>query len=380
MSSEPFTLRWGILATGGIAKTFTKDLLIDPSTRAVHDVRHEVVAAGSSSAASRAQDFLTSLNAPSSAKAYGSYKELVEDDNVDIIYVATPHSHHYQHARLALEAGKHVLIEKPVTVNVAQFKILQDIAREKKRFMMEAVWTRFFPLSREVVQFIRDGKLGEIKRVWADFSFWNDVEKEFGTSHRMTSPSLAGGALLDLGIYSLTWVFMALYNPLSPITPSAVSLVTKFPPTGVDEQTSVLLDFSGAHAIATTSIRVASTPNAAHNAQDDIRIQGTLGDLTVNYAPRPKSYTLTPASSASRGTPAEFGYETKTFDDGPGGGHGMFWEADECARCVRDGEMESGVCGWRESEVCLGVMDGVRVGGGVGYPEGVEGVEYPLDL
>jgi predicted dehydrogenase len=306
---------------------------------------------------------------------------LVEDKDVDIIYIATPHSHHYQHARLALESGKHVLVEKPATVNVSQFKILQDIAKQHNRFLMEAVWTRFFPLSLEVVDFISSGKLGNIKRVFADFSFWNDVEKEFGTSHRMVNMDLAGGALLDLGIYSLTWVFQALYHAQPEDKrsgPSVVSAVAKYQ-TGADEQTTVLCDFAGAHGVATTSIRVASTPNAEFVGQDDIRIQGTLGDLTVNYAPRPRTYTLTPASSNSRGTPASFQHETKEFDDRPGGGHGMFWEADECARCVRDGKIESEVMGWRESEEVLRVMDEVRRQHGIVYSGGLESVEYPLD-
>jgi predicted dehydrogenase len=325
---------------------------------------------------------LHDLSAPSSAKAYGSYKALVTDPDVDIIYIATPHSHHYQHARLALSSGKHVLLEKPATVNVAQFAILQDLALSHNLFLMEAVWTRFFPLSLEVVDIISSGKLGAIKRVFADFSFWHDVETEFGTSHRMVNMELAGGALLDLGIYSLTWVFQALYHaqPVDKrMVPGVVSTVSKYEQTGADEQTTVVCDFAGAHGVATTSLRVASTPNAEHNAQDDVRIQGTLGDLTVNYAPRPRSYTLTPAVSSARGTLAEFKHETKEFDDRPGGGHGMFWEADECARCVRDGKMESAAMGWRESEEVLKVMDEVRRQHGIVYPGGLESVEYPLE-
>ncbi|KAI4914523.1 hypothetical protein J4E85_010588 [Alternaria conjuncta] len=197
MTSEPFTLRWGILA-------FTKDLLINPQTRDASDIRHVVAAAASSTSATRAKEFLTSVGAPDTARAYGSYTDLVSDPNVDIIYIATPHSHHYHHARLCLNAGKHLLVEKPITVNAAQCQELRKLAKEKGRFMMEAVWTRFFPLSREVCSIIKEGKLGEIKRVFADFSFWNDVNKEFGTEHRMVNPDLAGGALLDLGIYSLT--------------------------------------------------------------------------------------------------------------------------------------------------------------------------------
>jgi predicted dehydrogenase len=246
---------------------------------------------------------------------------------------------------------------------------------------MEAVWTRFFPLSLEVVDLISSGKLGTIKRVFADFSFWNDVEEEFGTTHRMVNMHLAGGALLDLGIYSLTWVFQALYHAQpedARAGPGVVSAVAKYQ-TGADEQTTVVCDFAGAHGVATTSIRVASSPNAEFVAQDHVRIQGTLGDLTVDYAPRPKSYTLTPASSSSRGTPASFKHETKEFDDRPGGGHGMFWEADECARCVRDGKIESAVMGWKESEEVLRVMDEVRRQHSIVYPGGLESVEYPLD-
>jgi len=131
--SSPRVINWGILATGGIAQTFTKDLLVDPKTRDVTKIQHRVVAAASSSAKDRAQQFLNDVGAPSDAKAYGSYEELVKDPDVEIIYVATPHSHHYQNARLCLEAGKNVLCEKAFTVNAEQAKILVKIAKEKVR-------------------------------------------------------------------------------------------------------------------------------------------------------------------------------------------------------------------------------------------------------
>jgi predicted dehydrogenase len=262
-------------------------------------------------------------------------------------------------------------------VNIHQFTILRDIAQTKKLFMMEAVWTRFFPLTLSALELIGSGKLGAIKRVYADFSFCNDVEREFGTEHRMVNMDLAGGALLDLGIYSLTWVFLALYHAQSEEKrsgPGVQSAVAKYV-TGADEQTTVLCAFGDAHGVASTSIRVASTPDAERNGQDDVRIQGTKGDLTVNYAPRPKRYTLTPA----KGKEAEFEYEVKEFDDSPGGGHGMFWEADECARCVRDGKIESEVMGWTESGEVLKVMDEVRRQHGIVYPGGLESVDYPLE-
>lgn len=267
---------------------------------------------------------------------------------------------------------------------------------------MEAVWTRFFPLTREIQDLVRSGGLGEVKRVYADLSFWNNVEKEFGKEHRMVNIDLAGGALLDLGVYSLTWVFGVLYalqngkdakGKKGPEVKGAMSLYER---TGCDEMTSIILNFPGAgvgrvgedegdkgngdaHAIALTSIRVSHEPNAEHPSADPVRIQGTLGDITV-AAPsyRPLSYTLIPAKNEGRGQLADFEHEVKKLEI-PGGGHGMFWEADECARCIRDGVLESEILGWEESGAVMEVIDEARRQGGLVYPERIESVQYPLD-
>ena len=144
---------------------FSKDLVTNPSTRNVHDVRHEIVAAASSTSKERAAEFLTKVKAGSSAKPYGSYHELVADPNVQIIYVATPHSHHFQNAMLALEAGKHVLCEKSLCMNASQARKLVATAKEKNLFFMEAVWTRYFPLSIKVRELIQSGAIGNVYRV-----------------------------------------------------------------------------------------------------------------------------------------------------------------------------------------------------------------------
>jgi len=144
---------------------FTQDLLTNPTARDVHDVRHEIVAVASSSAKDRAASFLTKINGPSTAKTYGSYHELVADPDVDIVYVATPHSHHFQNAMLALEAGKNVLCEKALTVTAAQARKLVDKAREKNVFFMEAVWTRYFPISIKVRELVSSGAIGNVYRV-----------------------------------------------------------------------------------------------------------------------------------------------------------------------------------------------------------------------
>lgn len=176
---------------------FTKDLLLDPSARDVLDIKHTVAGAASSTSAERAQKFLDKCKCPSSAKAYGSYAELIADPDVDIVYVATPHSHHFQNTMLCLEAGKPVLCEKALTVNASQAKILIETAKAKNLFLMEAVWTRYFPLSIKIRKMIENGEIGAVHRVMADLSFNEPVEETWGTTHRMVNVDLAGGALLD---------------------------------------------------------------------------------------------------------------------------------------------------------------------------------------
>lgn len=167
-----------------------------------------MVAAASSTSSSSAAEFLKTVKASSTAQAYGSYAELVKDPDVDIIYVATPHSHHFQNTMLCLVAGKNVLCEKAFTVNAAQAKKLVETAKEKNLFLMEAVWTRYFPLSIKIRELVKDGSIGVVHRVIADLSFGTSTSTgalDFDDSHRMVNKDLAGGALLDLGIYALTW-------------------------------------------------------------------------------------------------------------------------------------------------------------------------------
>lgn len=189
----------------------TKDLLINPTTRGVTDIEHVVVAAASSSSKKSAESFVAECVMPmqgskAQCSAYGSYEELVKDPNVDLIYVGTPHSHHYQNCMLALTNGKPVLCEKAITVNAAQTRALVEEARKRKLFLMEAEWTRFFPLSVAIRKKIQAGDVGEVLRVSADLST-GEAPEIYETSHRNVNKDLAGGALLDLGVYSLLWLF-----------------------------------------------------------------------------------------------------------------------------------------------------------------------------
>ncbi|KAF2876378.1 hypothetical protein BDV95DRAFT_625639 [Massariosphaeria phaeospora] len=399
--STPKTIRWGILATGGIAQTFTKDLLVDPTTRGVKHIKHTVVAAASSSSKSRAEQFLKDTGSPSDAKAYGSYEELVKDGNIDVIYIATPHSHHYQNAMLCLDAGKNVLCEKAFTVNAAQTRALADKAKEKNLFLMEAVWTRYFPLSIYVRGLITSGRIGPVGRVFADNSIAMNPEESFSDGkHRMVNPDLAGGALLDLGIYSLTWVFQTLYHTQPKDTrqpPKVVAALKSYGPTqAADETTTMVLSFprsaeagGEAHAIATTSLRVATLYHEDGEVPG-IRIQGPKGEIQVfppAFRPTHTRLVMKDGTIEDKHWPQPGPGKGSNFKNGFGGaqnpegeGHGMFWEADEAATAIVEGRKEGKYEGLAESILIMEVMDEVRKQGGLVYPEKIETTKYPTQL
>lgn len=352
---------------------FTKDLLNDPGSRGVSDVAHTIVAAASSSSKSRAESFLKDLGVPGSPKPYGSYAELVADQDVQIIYVATPHSHHFQNAMLALEAGKHVLCEKSLTVNASQARKLVAKAEEKKLFFMEAVWTRYFPMSIKIREMVAAKEIGEVYRVMADNSFSStkpDGSLDFPDDNRMVNLDLAGGALLDLGIYSLTWVFQTLYHlQADKETPKVVAAINKYDRTGSDDNTTVVVSFPKHRTmgVATTSLRVASDIDEKGTAGPAIRIQGTQGEIQVmGPAYRPLQYRVVRKANPGKLETVDCPIPQ---DPARNWGHGMFWEADECARCLRDGQAESATMPWDESLVVMQVMEEALKQGGVEYPK-----------
>lgn len=376
-------------------------MLVDPTTRGVENIKHTVVAAASSSSKERAENFLKDVGAPSDAKAYGSYEELAHDSNVDIIYIATPHSHHYQNAMLCLEAGKPVLCEKAFTVNAAQARALADKAKEKGLFLMEAVWTRYFPLSVYVREQITAGRIGPVARVFADNSMAFDPEVNFKDGkHRLVNPDLAGGALLDLGIYSLTWVFQTLYHTQPKDTrkpPTVITALKNYGPTkDADETTTMVLTFprpddagGPAHAIATTSLRIATTPGGNAEAPS-IRIQGPIGEIQVfppAFRPTKTKVILKDGTVEEKDWPQPGPGKGSGWFNGFGGGknaegegHGMFWEADEAATALVEGRKEGRYEDLAESIVIMEVMDEVRRQGGLTYPEKIETTKYPTAL
>src|SRR4051812_26092810 len=218
-------VRWGILATGKIATAFVENLALLPEC--------ETVAVGA-----RKQDSADAFAREHGiSRAYGDYRSLVEDPDVDVVYVATPHALHREHVELAFEAGKPVLCEKAFTLNAADAEHLVALAREKNLFLMEAMWMRCNPLVRRLQQLFSTGALGEIRQVRADLGFVVDKPP----TDRLLDRALGGGALLDMGIYPLTFAYLFLGEPTSTASTAAVS------PGGIDVNLAMTLGYdSGA--------------------------------------------------------------------------------------------------------------------------------------
>jgi uncharacterized protein (TIGR00369 family) len=312
-------VRWGILGTGGIAGAFTADLRLTDSG--------DVVAVGSRSQAS-ADRFADAYDIP---HRHSSYESLVADPAVDVIYVATPHPMHHDNAILALRAGKHVLVEKPFTMNAAQARDIVGVARERGLFAMEAMWTRFLPHVGRIRRWLAEGLLGDVVTVTADHGQWFAEDAGF----RLFAPELGGGALLDLGVYPVSFASMVLGPPSRVVSMSDPAF------TGVDAQTSMLFGYdSGAQAVLTCTLRAKSPTRAAIVGTDaTIEVEGNF------YAPT--AVTLLPRNGAP--------IRVESVHEGRGLRH----QADEVARRLAAGDLESPLMPLDETISIMETMDQV---------------------
>jgi predicted dehydrogenase len=323
------TVRWGIIGTGNIAGSFAGDLgLLDDAT---------VVAVGSRTQAT-AESFAERFDIP---HRHASYEALVADPDVDVVYVSTPHPGHHGAALQAIEAGKAVLVEKPFTLNVFQADALVSAAHANGTFLMEAMWTRFLPHMRRIRELLTSGVLGDIRTVTADHG------QRFlppDPTSRLYDPALGGGALLDLGIYPVSFASYVLG------TPNRVTAVSEPTTTGVDAQTSIIGQYDGGrHAVLTTTLGAASANVAT--------IVGSEGRIEIDRTwYQPSSFTMTLHSGA-----------TERFEE-PRVGHGLRFEAAEVGRCLRDGRLESDVMPLAETLSIMATLDEIRRQIGLGYP------------
>lgn len=322
-------IRWGILATGGIAHAFTADL---------RTAGLDVVAVGSRSAES-ARAFAEQYGI---AHAHGSYEALVADPEVDIVYVASPHSHHLAHATLALEAGKHVLIEKAVTLDADEAIALRDLAASRGLLVMEAMWTRYLPHMVRVREIVAAGTLGEVRTVIADHT--QRISDD--PAHRLNALELGGGALLDLGIYPVSFAV----DILGPI--ESARAVGRLAETGADSDVAIAAVHAGGGLSSIAMSSRAAGPNTAHVIGTDARI-----DIDrVWYTPT--SFRAT----ATDGTVIED--YTSAF-----AGRGMQFEALYAEHLLREGRTDSDLLPFDESITIMATLDDIRAQLGVVYPK-----------
>lgn len=322
-------LRWGILATGGIAHAFTRDL---------RTAGREVVAVGSRTHESAAR-FAGEYGIP---RAHGSYEELAADPDVDIIYVATPHPGHRDAAALAIQHGKHVLVEKPFTLNRDEAVALQDLAAGAGVLVMEAMWTRYLPHMVRLREIVAAGTLGEVRTVFADHT--QRISDD--PAHRLNDLALGGGALLDLGIYPVSFVCDLLGLP------TEVRAVARLQETGADaEVATVMTHPSGAVSTTVSSSRGAG-PNTAHIVGSEARIEVS----GVWYA-------ATDFRVVSHDGTVIEEYRSEIE------GRGMQFQALEAEALVAAGRTDGDVLPIAETVGIMGVLDDIRAQIGVRYPQ-----------
>ncbi len=274
------------------------------------------------------------------SRAYGSYEELVQDPDVELVYVATPHSHHYEHAMLCIDHGKPVLVEKAFTANARQAEALLALAREKQVFIAEAIWTRYMPLSLRVIDMVRQGVIGHPYTITANLCY------PVSDKPRMQLPELAGGTLLDLGVYALNFTAMIYGSDIE----RTVSACTKTS-TGMDDQESITQFFSNRRmAVLTSSMYPRSDRNGV--------ISGDGGFIVVDNINNPAlvqvydlDYQLTAEYRAEPGTT---GYEYQVL---------------ACFDAMSQGLLESPLMPHAEILRMMSMMDDLRREWGVIYPE-----------
>ncbi len=317
------------MGCGGIAGQYADDLVIS---------RHGRLAAVGSRSAARARQFAARHGAD---QFYGSYEALAADPEVDIVYVATPHPFHMENTLLAIANGKHVLCEKPMALNAGQTRRMIAAARKKGVFLMEAMWTRFFPAMARLRNWLAAGRIGKVLAMEADFG----IHFKVGPKHRIFNPRLGGGALLDLGIYPVSLASMIFGAQPEKI----VSTVHKHR-TGVDDHAVIAFEYTDG---ATASIGISSRVRL----KNQTRIYGTNGMITVHEMfLHPNQLTLTADGQKPR---------TVNF---PFDGAGMHFEADHVHQCLRKGKLQSDLMPLEETLAIMQTLDRIRKPWKLKYP------------
>jgi len=332
LTSRP--IRWGILGSGRIARKFAADL------KYVKD--SELIAIGSRSIES-AESFANEFPV---AYKHASYEALVQNDEVDVIYIATPHNLHYENTLLCLNNNKAVLCEKPFAMNISQAKAMIELAREKKLFLMEALWTKFLPHYNKTLEIIRNGDLGEIKSILVNFGF----RPAPPVPKRLFDPVLGGGTIMDIGIYNVFMALSILGNP------NSIEASMTAADTGVDEQCAVLFKYSNgalAQLFSTFSSDLATDADISGN-------QGRLHLTTRFYEPSSTIEFYPGRADTKREIPV---------DKEPG--FGYQYETRHVVDCLQKGLKESPIMSHADTLLLMETLDSIRKIAGIRYAEDI---------
>ncbi|MFS4415682.1 Gfo/Idh/MocA family protein [Maribacter sp. 2307ULW6-5] len=321
-------IRWGIAGTGKIAHSFANDLALCDGNK--------LMAVGSRSQ-ERADLFGKEFKVP---HCYPGYDALFESKEVDVVYVATPHTFHKTMSIGAIRGGKHVLCEKPLGMNVEEVKEMLAVAKENNVFLMEALWSRFNPAIRRAMELVEQGTIGTIGHLYADFAFFALDRDERG---RLLNPDLGGGSLLDIGIYPifLSYLFLGM--------PKEILATSKFHGTGAEIQTAMTFVYPEAFASLYSGL-------SSHSKMEAI-IGGSKGTLCI----KPRWHEATALELYLNGEKQEIGATKR--------GRGYVHEILEVQRCLQNGKVQSNLWTHDNSlELCT-LLDKVRKMAGIEFPE-----------
>ncbi|WP_394748633.1 Gfo/Idh/MocA family protein [Spongiimicrobium salis] len=320
-------IRWGILGPGKIAHHFVKDLQL---------VEEAELCAVASRTLEKAEQFKSDYNVK---HAFGSYQELFACEEVDVIYIATPHTHHAKWAIEAMRNGKHVLCEKPLGINTAEVHRIIQAAKANKVFLMEALWSRFNPTIQKIKERIDKGDIGTVGYVNADFAFYAMDRDVHG---RVLNPELAGGTLLDIGIYPIFLAYLILG------VPSQILATSNFHENGAEVQTSMIFSYDNAQAVLYSGFTSKSRMKA--------EIAGSEGSIYLDARwHETQGYTIEKN-------------EVMTEVNSPTSGRGYSYEIEEVHRCLKANVLESELWSHQNSMDLIGLLDQVRSQAGIRFP------------
>lgn len=355
MSQSKGKVRWGIMSTGWIASCFAKGLKGTPDA--------EIVGVASRTL-DRAQAAGKEWGLSDSCKYYGTYEELAKDPNIDIIYIATPHSHHYDNALLVLNNNKSALVEKAFTVNTREAEEIVALAKSKGLFIAEAMWTRFFPATKKVKEIVQSGKIGELRYLNVDLSFNAKSAGKASAEGRLYNPDLAGGALLDVGIYPLSYAFNLLGRPASydsyaHIVKGQTEGTQQF---SIDERFSIFAKWDGGQtAFLAGAFDTVATKEAL--------VVGSEGYIRIPHFLAPRQIIVR-YKDAKEEVVEKFPWPEGFSEDYDQ--NGLVYEAQQITECVKNGKTESDLMTTADTIALMKLMDEIRGKWGVSYPNDVK--------